>query len=805
METLWQDVRYSLRMLAKSPGFTVIAVLTLALGIGASTAIFTVVDTMLLRPLPFSEPTRLVRLWESSPSRGYFHNVVNPFNFMDWRDRAKSFEAMAAITAGITNNLSSNGQPIALPGMQVSPEFFSILRATPLLGRTLSAEDGIAGKDKVVVLSYGVWQRYFGSDSNIVGQKVHVDSVPYTVIGVMPRGFSFPNMKAEVWTPLPLARTQEWSEGRYLNVLARLKQGATLEQAREDMRTVAKVTAEARPGNNKGWSAEVLPMLADATHDVRQPLWVLLAAVGFLLLIACANVANLLLMRGAGRIREMAVRSAMGAGRARLVRQLLVESLMLSLAALAGGLLFAQFALRSLLALIPESTPLPRNGPIAIDQRILLFTVVVSLCTTVLFGVIPALRVSQVDLQGALKQGLSQAGLGGHAIWRRAFVIAEVALALLLSVGAGLMIRSFARLIAVNPGFNVERVLTMQIFVPPSRYGDNLKRSEYFQRILTEIRNTPGVSAAGSTHFLPLTDRSSGSCFAPAPGPPPTPSESPSSEYLIVSPGYFAAMGTSILAGRDLEERDSFSGRPVALVNRAFVEHYFPGQNVLGKQIYVCWTIEKPVEIVGVVADARQGELQETPLPTIFLANAQAPMYFATLVVRSTGEPRQIARAVENAVHRIDPDQGVSDIRTMESVLSDSVSLPRFQAVLLAVFAFLALTLAIVGVYGVISYAVTERTNEIGVRIAMGALSRDILRLVLREALLLAAVALAIGLAASLALGRLLASLLFELQPTDPVTLATVCGMILAASALAALVPAWRATRVDPMVALRYE
>src|SRR5215472_3546646 len=805
MHNLWSDIRFGVRMLAKSPGFTAVAVLTLALGIGASTAILTVVDTLLLRPLPFSEPSRLVRLWESAPSRGYFRNVVNPFNFMDWRDNARSFEGMAAIVSGIMNNLSSKGEPIAVPGMQVSPEFFSILRATPLLGRTFSTENGIAGKGKVVILSYGVWQRYFGSDANIVGQAVNVDGVPHTVIGVMPLGFSFPNTKAELWTPLGLARTEEWSDGRYLTVVARLKPDVTLEQAQEDMRRVGDLTAEARPKNNRGWSAEVLPMLADATHDVRQPLWVLLAAVGFLLLIACANVANLLLMRSAGRTREMAVRSALGAGRRRLVLQLLIESLLLSSAALAGGLLLGQFALRRLLALIPESTPLPRSGPIAIDSRILLFAVGVSFCTTVLFGVIPALRLSRVDLQGALKQGSAQAGVGGHAMWRRAFVVAEVALALLLLVGASLMIRSFAHLIAVNPGFNVERVLTMQIFVPPSRYGDNLKRSEYFQAILTEIRNTPGVSAAGSTHFLALTERTSGSCFAPAPGPAPTPAEAPSSEYLIVSPGYFAAMGTPLLAGRDFEERDNYSGRPVAIVNRAFVERYYSGQDVLDKQIYVCWTIEKPVEIVGVVADARQGELQQPPRPTIFLANAQAPMYFATLVVRSVGEPQQITRAVEQAVHRVDPDQGLSDVRTMESVLADSVSLPRFQAILLAAFAFLALTLAIVGVYGVISYAVTERTNEIGVRIAMGALSQDILRLVLREALLLAIVALAIGLAASLALSRWLANLLFEMKPSDPVTLATACGVILLAAASAALVPARRATRVDPMVALRYE
>jgi len=388
---------------------------------------------------------------------------------------------------------------------------------------------------------------------------------------------------------------------------------------------------------------------------------------------------------------------------------------------------------------------------------------------------------------------------------RRVFVVAEVALALLLSVGAGLMLRSFSRLVAVDPGFNPDHLLTMHLSVFPTRYSDDLKRASYFERLLAEIRHVSGVHAAGTTHFLPLTEMTSGSCFAPAPGPQPTPADSPSSDFLIVSPGYFLAMGIPLAKGRDFEDRDNFNAPPVAVVNRAFVDHYFSGQDAVGKQLYVCWTIEKPVEIVGVVADARQSELQQAPQPTIFLSNSQAPMYFATLVVRAEGDPRALSQSIEDAIHRVDPDQPVSDVQTMSSVFSASVASPRFQATLLGVFAAIAMALAIVGIYGVVSYSVSQRTNEIGIRIAMGAASKHIVGMVLGEALLLTALAIAIGLCVAVALSRVLQSLLFEVTPTDPLTLGVVACVILAIAAVAAVLPARRAMRVDPVVALRYE
>jgi len=804
LETLLQDLRFGLRMLRKNPAFTVVAVLTLALGIGANSAIFSVVDAILLRPLPYPQPEQLVRIWESSDKYVSQRSVVNAFNFMDWRERSRSFESMAAISVGMTN-LSSHGEPVAVQGTQVSPEFFSLLRIAPFLGSTFTASDGIPGQDDSIILSYRIWQRQFGADPAIIGQKIDVDGLPHRIIGVLPRGFTFPKIKAEVWTPLPLARTDEWKSGRFLTTIARLKPGVSIAQAQQDMLRVAEFTAQARPDFNKNWSANVVPMLQDATQGVRQSLWVLLAAVGFLLLIACANVANLLLMRGTGRMREMAVRSTLGAARSRIVRQLLAESLLLSAAGMLLGLLFAHLGLSALLALIPQNAPLPRIEPISIDGRVLLFTFLTSLFTAVVFGLVPAFRLSLVDPQKALKQGTLRGGVGGHQTLRRSFVVAELALALLLSVGAGLMLRSFARLNAVDPGFHPEHLLTMHIWTSPSRYHDNLKRAQYVDRILTELRNAPGVAAAGSTHFLPLTDRVSGSCFAPADQPPPTPAESPTSQFLIISSGYFQTIGTSLLTGRDFEARDTFSSSPVAIVNHAFVERYFPGQEVLGKLFRVCWTIAKPVEIVGVVADARQAHLQDAPEPTIFLSNSQAPMYFATFVVRAAGDPGQIAHSAEAAIHRVDPDQAVSDIQTMEVVLSDSVSSPRFQAILLLVFAGLAVALATIGVYGVVSYSVSQRWNELGIRVALGAQSTDIVRLVLREVLALSGIALLLGLAGSLAMSHILRSLLFEVKPTDPATLAAGCCAVFVVSGLAALLPARRATRVDPMIALRYE
>jgi predicted permease len=803
LEEIFRDARVALRMLRKSPGFAAVAILTLALGIGANSAIFSVVNAILLRPLPYPNPGRLVRIWETKDEAT--RNVVNPTNFLDWRDRSASFESMAALTGGDTN-LNIDGRPLALPALEVSPEFFSILGIPPLLGRTFLAEDGLTGQNNVVILSSQLWRGQFAADPNIVGKRMEIDGVPHTIVGVMPENFSFPKLNTQLWVPMALQRDpNSKGGGRYLTVVARLKPGVSLMQAQQDMGSVAKYTAEVRPDFNHGWSVNVIPMLEDATLRVRRPLWVLLGAVGFLLLIACANMANLLLMRGTSRLRELAVRTALGAARSRIIQQLLIESTILSFVGMVAGLVLANLGLHGLLALIPQDAPLPRSEPIRIDARVFLFTLAATLLTALVFGLIPAIRLSRIDPQKALSQGSLRSGVGGHLLLRRSFVIAEVALALLLSIGAGLMLRSFARLLAVDPGFSPQHLVTMHIWTSPARYKDDVKRAQYFQNILTELRHSPGVEDASSIHFLPLLGMTSGSCFASIDQPPPETAGSPVARFLLIESNYFKTMGTAMIAGREFDERDRLDSPPLAVVNQAFVRKFSPDKNVLGRKYNVCWNVKGPAEVVGVVADSRQLDLQDNAEPTIYLSNAQAPMYFSYFVVRANGDPRQILRTAEMAIHHVDPDQAISDLRTMDSVFSDSVSDTRFQMILLLVFAAIALALAMIGVYGVVSNSVSQRTQEIGIRVALGARSAQVGRMVLQEALLLSGIAVAIGLVGAFALTRLLQTLLFEVSPTDPETLLATTTAVLFVAIVAAVLPARRAMRVDPIVALRYE
>jgi len=806
LESLWQDLRYAARVLAKNPGFSVIAVVTLALGIGASTAIFSVVNTVLLRPLPFPEPDRIVRVWEANPKRGYARNVVNPVNFLDWHEQNRSFGPMAAVAGG-SAILNLGNAPITVPALAVTPEFFSVFGVAPHLGRTFVDDDGIPGHNSRVVLTYEFWKEHFGSDSAILNHSIQVNDVPTLVVGVLPPGFAVPNMKASLWMPFPLTRDSDFArQGRYLRVVARLKPGVTGTQAQQDMERVAAWTAEVRPDFNTGWGAIVTPLLKDVTSDVRRPLFVLFAAVGFVLLIACANVANLMLMRGVRRSREIAVRTALGAARARVVRQLLVESVLLASAATLGGIVIANWAVRALLAMIPEGSRFPRMESIRVDSAVFLFALALAFCTTILFGLLPALRLSRVNLQDMLKQGTARGGFGGHRGLRQSLVVAEIALALLLSVGAGLLLRSFQRLTSVDLGFSAEHLVSLDIGMSRVKYNDGPKQARYLDRLLNEIRHTPGVRSASTTDWLPLaSELVSGSCFAFGAEPPVNTATAPGSQFLIISPGYFDTMGTPFRTGRDFNERDTLKSPSAAIVNQAFVSRFFPNGDALGKQLGVCWTVRNPVQIVGVVADSRQTKLKDAPAPTIYLANTQAPLAGATFVVRAAGDPQQVLRSVQFAIHRVDPDQPITEMRTMDRVFSDSASDARFQMVLLVIFAGLAIVLAMIGVYGVTSYSVGQRTQEIGVRLAMGAATSAIARMVLREALFLAALALVIGLTGALALTRVMETLLYETTPTDPGTLAIASVAVLLVAALATVLPAWRAMRVDPMIALRYE
>jgi predicted permease len=801
-EQFAQDLRYALRQLRKSPGFTLTAVLSLALGIGANTAIFTVVNGVLLQPLPFPEPDSLVQIWETKPSQGYFRNVVNGLNFLDWRERTRSFDGIAAVDGG-TTNLTGLGDPVALPGMGVSPNFFSILGVSPGLGRSFVPEDGLPGHEQVAVLSFGLWQSRFGGDPGVIGRRILVDGEPNTVIGVMPRGFMLPKLNADIWRPLRIVRSKEWEGGRFLEVIARLKPGVALEQAQQDLRTVARQSAMERPESDQGWSAEAVPMLADATENVRLPLLVLFAAVGLVLLIGCANVANLLLMRAAGRRREVAIRTALGAGRRRLLQQLLSESLILALIACVAGLASGYGGVKALLAMIPRERQLPRMEAIHMDGWVLLFAIGISIVSTVIFGLVPSMQISHVVPHAALQTGAIRTA--PKSLLRQALVVAEVALSLVLLIGAALMLRSFHRLVSVNPGFETHQVLTMQMFTSPAKYLDNRKRAEYFTRMLEQIRGVPGVEAAGSVHFLPLEERESGSCFGRGDEPPPIPSRAKDANFLVVSPGYFQAMGTPLVSGRMFEMRDGFGTRSVVMVNQAFARRFLADRNPIGQSLNLCWTVDNPAEIVGVIADARQIELQTAPQPTIFVNNLQAPMYFAQLVVRTRGDPGLMTRAVEAAIHRVDPDQPVTHVETMDQVLSDSVAQPRFELVLLMAFGGIAGLLAVIGIYGVVAYSVAQRTREIGIRVAVGAQRADVRRMVLLEGAVLAVSGISIGLMGALALTRVLRTLLFETAPTDPATLALVAVTILFVVLLATLIPAQRAADVNPTTALRYE
>jgi putative ABC transport system permease protein len=801
---LARDIRYAVRGLRKSPGFCIVAVLTLALGIGANTAMFSVVNAILLRPLPFPEPSHLVHLWEAPPDNPAKRNVVNPWNFLIWREHTHSFAGMAAVSTGELN-LTGEGNPVALPSASVSADYFSVLGIPALIGRTFQPADDTPGHDDKAVLSYGLWQQRFGGDPQIIGKSLSIDGRPVVVIGVMPQSFVVPGSTARIWTPMAITRDPGWGKGRYATVIARLKPGVTLAQAQQDMAAVARIEAELRPDYDRNWGALCFPMLQDVTGDLRLPLLVLLGAVGFLLLITCANVANLVLMRGAGRLREIALREALGATRRRIVQQLLTEGIVLALSGMAAGLLLTVLAVPSMVAMIPQSLALPRSESISVDGRVLLFALVISALTAILFGLAPSLRASRVRLHHVLRQSGQQIGATGNRRLRNAFVVMELALAILLCMGAGLLLRSFQRLISVDPGFQTANTVTMRIFTSPAKYQKASQRAEYVENILSEVRAVPGVEAAGSVHFLPLRGQVSRSCFGPPTREEPNPTRSPDAQFLIVSEGYFAAMQTPVIAGRDFDSRDAMGKASVMIVNQAFVRQYLAGHNPVGERFSVCWNVTNPAEIVGVVADTRQKALDDSPQPTIYLPNSQVAMYFASLVVRAKGNPRQITDSVISAIHRVDSEQPVAAVETLDSVLNSSVSRPRFAMILLIIFAGLALTLSAIGVYGVISYSVQQRSQEIGIRLALGAQGSSLVKLVLKEALSLALFGLIAGAVCLLFLTRVLSSLLFEVRPYDPLTLLGASMVLLTTAALAAFVPAFRATRVDPMLALRSE
>lgn len=802
MQTLLHDLRYGARMLVKQPVFTLIAVVTLALGIGANTAIFSVVNSVLLRPLPFHEPERLVMIHETNLPR-FPEFSVAPGNFLDWQKQNTSFERLIAIN-GTVNILTGTDEPRRLMGARVSDGFFATLGVAPQLGRTFLSEEDQVGRDKVVVISHGLWQRAFGGNPGIVNQIITLDGQSQTVIGVMPAGFYFVTNEIDLWKPMAFTpqETQNYG-GHSLFVFGQRKTNVTLAQASADLSAIAQRLTEKYPETNSGWNVKLMPMQEYTVRAIKPALWVLLAAVGCVLLIACVNVANLLLTRAAGRQKELTIRSALGAGRGRIVRQLLTESLLLSLVGGTMGLLLAYWGVELLLSLAPAN--LPRISEVTLDNRVLLFTAATTLLTGFLFGLLPAWQAARLHLNETLKEGGRNATTG-REFTRGTLVVLEVASALVLLVAAGLMMKSFWRLLQVNPGFTAEHALTLSIELPEQKYSQDPQRAAFFQQLLTRVRALPEVRAAGATSKLPLRgDFVLG--FEIKEHPPSTYMEGQATNFAAVDADYLRAMGILLLRGRWFTERDNADAPKVAVINETMAQKLFANEDPIGKHLTVDNRDKNPTwfEIIGVVGDVKEyGLNRKTPLQSYepFLQQTFSAM---TLVVRTTGEPTQVTRTIRNELRQVDAAQPLGEILTLEQVVATSVVSQRFAVLLLGVFSGVALLLAASGIYGVLSYVVTRRTNEIGIRMALGAQTRDVLRLVIGRGMKLTGTGIVVGLLAALGLTRYLADLLFEVPPTDPWTFLAIALLLAGVAFLACWLPARRATKVDPLIALRCE
>jgi putative ABC transport system permease protein len=808
VSTFFQDIRYALRLLTKNPAFTGIAILTLALGIGANTAIFTVVNAVLLRPLGFRDPGSLIIVAEKSS----FPVISTSWeNYQDWRDQSHSFESLEA-TRGATIALTGGGDPERLNSRYATAGLFSLLGVSAPVGRTFLAEEDRAGGNPVVLLSYALWQRRFAGSQEILGKPITLDSRPYTVVGVLPPGFEV-LQPADLFLPfVPWAKTlpvdRNWHPG--IIAIGRLKPGVSRGAARTEMIGITKRLEQQYPDYNTGTSADVVSLQEQMVQNVRPALLLLLAAVGAVLLIACVNVANLLLARAASRSREVAIRTSMGASRGRLVRQLLTESVLLALVGGLLGLVVAWAALGPLLKLSAGSVPAAFS--VTLDRSVLLFTIGVSLLTWLLFGIVPALRTAGLDLRESLNEGSrgSTSGPGQHRI-RGVLVAAEIAMAMLLLVGAGLLLRSFARLQDVPAGFQPDHLLAADIPLSQNAYAKPETRYEFYDRLVERAKTLPGVRSAAAASFLPVSGGGGLIHFNITGRPPKSPHDFIAAGYRTMTPNYFETLGVPLLQGRLLTPGDTEKAPAVVVINSAMAHTYFPNENPLGKRMQLGALPEKDVptmEIVGVVGDVLQG-LGDEAKAEMYLPYRQAdqllPVFQMSVILRTSMEPLMASSALRSALAEIDPNQPLVNVRSMEQNIQTSVAQPRFRTWLIGIFAALALVLAAVGVYGVMSYSVTQRISEIGIRVTMGAQPVDILRIIVGEGVRLALVGVAAGLAGALLLTRLLRSFLFGVGTSDPVTFAAVAVILTLVGAAASYFPARRATRVDPLVALRYE
>jgi putative ABC transport system permease protein len=803
---LWQDLRYGLRMLVRNPGFTIVAVIALALGIGANSAIFSVVNTVLLRPLPYKNPDALVVVWDEQTHLGFPKDTPSPANFLDWREQNTVFEGMAA-TNERSFNLTGAGEPERLDGLRVSANLFSLLGVEPQLGRTFTAEEDKPGS-RVVILSYSVWQRRFGGDATIIGRALNLHGDAYTVVGVMPRNFQFLSPRFQLWVPIAFSAEEAAQRGaHYLEVIARMKPGVKLQQARAEMSTIAARLEKQYPEQNMRLGSVVTPLHEEVVGNIKPALLVLLGAVGFVLLIACANVANLLLARAAARQKEISLRLALGASRTRLIRQFLTESLLLAGMGGVVGLLFSVAGIRILKGFIPDT--ISQVQAIDLDAKVLFFTLLVSLATGLIFGLAPATQASNFNLNETLKEGGRDSGasLRGNRI-RALLVMGEVAVSFVLLIGAGLLINSFLHLRTLDPGFRTDHLLTAKIELSELKYPDKEHRVPFYNELLRHVSALPGVESAAVASNLPFTYNGDSMAIAIEGQADPPPDQRLDVVYRAVGPGYFSTMGIKMVQGRDFNEQDKSDSVQTVVISEKTARHYWPGENAIGKRLKPgITTSEGPWrEVIGIVKDTRQNDFIAPPKMQMYVVHSQINFVVPNaLVIRTSIDPLSLATSVRNAVWAIDKDQPVSNIRSMDEIVSRAVARQRFSTMLLGIFASLALVLAAVGIYGVMSYSVAQRTREIGIRMALGAQRSDVLKMAVGQGLKLVLIGIVIGLGAAFVLTRVMASLLFGVSATDPVTFVTISFVLMIVAALASYIPALRAARIDPMVALRYQ
>jgi putative ABC transport system permease protein len=817
LEQLQQDIRLGLRQLRKNPGFAAVAILTLALGIGANTAIFSVINSVLLRPLPYHDPENLVMVWESNSQHINSHNTVSPPNFLDWQSRNTVFSSMSFIFDE-RDNLTGNGDPEEIVVQNVSTNFFSLLGVNLLFGPGFRPENSQAGHDDVVILSYGLWKQRFAGDPAIVGKFIVVNGHAQTVVGVAPQNFnwfikdgSLTGARPQMWSPFvfPEAFHQHKQMGRFMTVAARLKPGVTHSQAQTEMSTIAGRLEQEDPDFDGHWGVNVVSLRDQISGDLRPALLVLFGAVAFVLLIACANVSSLLLARAASREREMAIRTAVGASRWRIGRQLLMESLLLALIGGGIGVALAVWGTNVLLGASPRN--LLDLRAVSVDLHVLLFAVAATLLAGLLFGFLPSYISAHSRVSETLKEGgRGSCSANRRAFARKAFVVAQLSLALVLLTGSGLLIRSFVRLIGVDPGFDTGHLLTFKVTLPQSKYSTDQSCITFFQQLLARISTVPGVRSASMESFPPLTGLGAATGVHLLSQPPLAVADLPVANVRVVGPDYFAEMSIPLRVGRLFNAQELAEEKHVAIINQSFAQKYLHGTNPLGQKavIYMKSDAEsesQPSEIIGVVGDVHQLGLDTTPEPTVYWPHPELVMSGMTILVRSSNDPLAALSTIRNQLQQMDPELPMAAVATMDQLLADSLSRSRFTMLLLGIFAVVALVLAAVGIYGLIAYSVTQRTQELGIRIALGAERRDVLRLVFVQGTRLTLLGVAIGVLGALALSRLLGSLLFGVSATDPLTFAGVACLLVVVALLACFFPARRATRVDPMVALRYE